>query len=82
LLFTFITDKQGATIAEQLEGADVLDALLQWNGASRARPRFRDEDLTGPDRPTPVTPGRNLWCFSGVDQDDVFFLVHIVATCP
>ena len=82
MLFTFITDKQGATIAEQLQGSDVLDAMVKWNGASRARPKFRNEDLTGRNQPTPVTPFHNLWCFSGVDKNDVFFLVHIVATCP
>jgi hypothetical protein len=29
-------------------------------------------------KPTPVSDTTNVWCLSGLDVEDVFFLVHVV----
>lgn len=76
LKFTFLIEKEGATIIEQLTAHNILEAVLRWYGESRTRP---GEPLEG-DEPTPIEGVENVWCIAGHDPQESFYLVHIVAT--
>jgi hypothetical protein len=80
MLYTFVTESGGSTFIEQFHGNHVEDALVAWSHASTAHPHFERTRLVRKDRPTPITGLRGTWCFSGVDKNDVKYLVHIVAT--
>lgn len=80
MLYTFITEKEGGTLLEQFRGKNVEDALLKWSHASESKPRFDKERLVDEDGPVQITGLKQAWCFTGVDKNDVSFLVHIIAT--
>lgn len=84
MLFTFITEKKGATTIEQFTGKDLTEALLKWIRKSTTKPKSKATKLRwevrGGDRPTPVSGVKGVWCFGGVDDADAVFMVHIVAT--
>ena len=76
--FTFITNKEDqSTILEQFEGINLKEALVKWNNSSEVLP---DLSLSEDDLPVSVTGLKNVWCISGINREDKFFLVHIVAT--
>jgi len=74
--FTFLTEKEGSTIIEQFEGRDVTEATLNWFHGSETKPG----KLLEGDEPTPINDVTNVWCISGIDNQGVFFLVHVVRT--
>jgi hypothetical protein len=81
MLFTFITESGGATAVEQFEGRDLAEAVQRWSQRSSAGPRLDAwKRLDEGNRPVPVEGTRAVWCLSGIDDADVFFMVHIVAT--
>lgn len=81
MLFTFITEHSGSMIIEQVIAEDVERAIRKWNVTSRLAPKINEEELGNP-AGTPVTGVQNVWCFDGIDQRDIFFRVHVVATRP
>ena len=76
ILFTFITEKEGGTYIEQFPGASLEEATLRWYKESETRPGELLEDRW----PVPIDGRKNVWCISGMDDQDVFFLANIVAT--
>lgn len=73
-LFTFLIEKEGSTLIEQVPGADVVEALVRWRQLSQLDPEMAMED------PTPVQGVKCVWCITGQDMSGAFFLAHIVAT--
>ncbi|MEG4805140.1 hypothetical protein QUB63_33225 [Microcoleus sp. ARI1-B5] len=80
MLFTFFIEKEGSTIVEQIESTDVEGALISWSRCSETKPKFTLGSLKYQNEPTPVAGRKNVWCFSGVDDNDISFLIHIIAT--
>lgn len=80
MLFTFFVEWQGSTLVEQFESTSLGGALRRWNRESSSSPAFEQGKLEGPNSPTAVSGCRNVWCFTGVDGNDIFFMVHIVLT--
>lgn len=76
-LFTFVTEKSGGTYIEQIRGASLEEAVLAWHKRSHTIPGPYEPDGTGI---TPVTGVRNVWCITGIDPADRFYIVHIVGT--
>lgn len=74
-LYTFFVEKNGATSIEQFPGADIEEAAALWHQHSQYVPGLVDP--ADPD-PTPVAETRNVWCLSGIDGADDFYLVHVV----
>jgi hypothetical protein len=79
VLYTFFIERAGATIIEQLTGVDLLDCVRLWYTESETQPGRPTEELEA-SPPTPLQGVENAWCFSGVDPEDRFYLVHVVAT--
>lgn len=78
-LFTFITEKAGSTIIEQMEADDVAGAVVRWYSGSETAPGPPDPEA-GDLEAVPITGVRNVWGFNSFDPKDVWFLVHVVAT--
>jgi hypothetical protein len=72
-LFTFYVEKNRATIIEQFDGLDLVEAVKQWYERSGVTPGPQDPD----EELTPVTGMRNVWCFGGINTEDEIFLVHV-----
>jgi hypothetical protein len=76
--FTFITSKKdGSVTVEQIEGINLQEALVKWNSSSEVLPEL---SLNEYDAPIPIVGLKNVWCTDGINREDKFFLVHIVAT--
>jgi hypothetical protein len=71
-LYTFFVEKKGETWVEQVDAASETEAVARWHQESQSNPGPVDLD----DPATPLEGRRNGWCFSGVDPNDVFYLVH------
>jgi len=73
-IYTFFVEKQGATAVEQVEAPDLAAAVAGWHERSETSPGplDPDEDLT------PLKDRRNVWCFTGFDPEEAFYLVHVV----
>lgn len=80
MLFTFITDREGATFAEQFDTGDLVDAVTMWMRTSTSAPRLSSQQMERFDTPTPIDGLNNVWCFSIVDDNDMLFLAHIILT--
>lgn len=78
-LFTFVTEKAGSTIIEQLEAEAVDAALLVWYAVSESAPGPPDPEAMDLEA-VPIIGVKNVWCFGGIDPEGVSFLVHVVAT--
>lgn len=72
--YTFFVEKQGATLIEQVLAPSLQSAVAEWHSFSEAKPGPVDPD----ERITPVQDTEAVWCFSGIDSEGVFFLVHVV----
>lgn len=80
MLYTFMTEVEGGTYIEQFVGKDIDDCLAQWIERSSTKPITSVHPVGSEDNPTRVNEVSNVWCFDWVDDNDRFFLVHIVAT--
>jgi hypothetical protein len=74
-IYTFLTEKEGGIYIEQFEGLDINAAVMAWHGRSSTEPGPYDPEGSGIN---PVTGVRGVWCLSGIDLADKFYLVHIV----
>jgi hypothetical protein len=75
-IFTFFTEKDGSgPDVEQFSGSDIEAAVMNWYRKSRAKPAPYDPEGSGINAITGVL---NVWCISGLDPLDLFYLVHIV----
>jgi hypothetical protein len=74
-IYTFFIEKSGATIIEQFSGADVFEAVSKWYLLSETKPGLHEPEDS---RPVPVNDTVNVWCLSGLDPEEIFFLVHLV----
>jgi hypothetical protein len=79
-LYTIITESKGATLVEQVSAQSVGEAVRAWGCTSKSKPRIACKASVGDDAPTPVVGVTNVWCYSVVDADAVFYLVHLIAT--
>lgn len=78
ILFTFIAEHDGSTELEQVTSMNLHDAVRRWNakdGGSRI-----PLDRLDLDEPTPVEGLDGVWCFSGIDQSEKLYIVHVVRT--
>lgn len=73
-LYTFLIEKEGSTLIEQVSGADIGEAIMRWRHLSQIDPEMDIED------PTPIQGATHVWCITGFDMSGTFFLAHIVAT--
>jgi hypothetical protein len=74
-IYTFLVEKSGSTIIEQFSGLALSDAVSKWYRLSETQP---GSHVPEDSEPTPVSDTQNVWCLSGLDDEDVFFLVHVV----
>jgi hypothetical protein len=80
-LFTFIIEKSGSTDIHQIEAVDINDAISTWKNQVKGRnPKTKMEVSLDEDFPTPISGLINVWCFSFIDDEDIFILLHIVDT--
>lgn len=77
-LFTFVAEHRGSTELDQIEAANVTDAMRRWN-LRPGSPRIDPERLEH-DAPTPVTGLQRTWCFTGLDAEETLYLVHVIET--
>jgi hypothetical protein len=77
-IFTFVIEKAGTTIIEQVTGIDIDDAVARWYNQSSTSP---GQPLEG-EAATPIEGRPGVWCIGGHDPGGVFFLAHVVATAP
>jgi hypothetical protein len=80
MLYTFIIETGGATLVRQFSGESAREALLAWSRSAESQATTDFEHLLQEDGPTPVAGLKHVWCSSSIDRNDVFHLVHIVAT--
>lgn len=79
--FTFVTEKAGSTIIEQVDAGDVDVALRKWYEESSTLPvGLLDAQDPYYDPPTPIEGLEGVWGHGCHDTDEVFILTHIVAT--
>lgn len=72
--YTFFVQKQGGTYIDQVSAGTVQEAVEAWFRASETRPGpFEPEEDT-----TPIEGREGVWCFTGIDPEEVFFMVHVV----
>lgn len=75
-IFTFFVEKDGSgTYVEQFSGLNIEAAAMRWYRKSRAKPSPYDPEGSGINAVNGVL---NVWCISGLDPCDIFYLVHIV----
>lgn len=74
--FTFIIEKEGSTIIEQVAGRDIMDAVIRWSEISETHPGNPLEIAD----PTPIEGVRNVWCIARHDPAGIFYIAHVVAT--
>ena len=74
-IYTFLVEKSGSTIIEQFSGPALSDAIAKWYQLSETQPGLHEPEDS---EPVPVSDITNVWCLSGLDAEDVFFLVHVV----
>ncbi|HEX8618476.1 MAG TPA: hypothetical protein VF911_12880 [Thermoanaerobaculia bacterium] len=77
-MFTFIAEHDGATDLEQVTGSTLEEAVRAWNEAP-GHLRLSADRLEG-DPPTPLDGLRGVWCFSGLDELDTLYIVHVIET--
>lgn len=78
MLFTFIAEHDGVTLLEQVVSPSLDGAVRRWNTRS-GRTRIPADRLEM-DEPTPVEGLQRVWCFSGIDDDDKLYIVHVIET--
>lgn len=74
--FTFVTEMNGATIIEQVQGQDIEDAVRHWHQHSQAAPG-PSSDGSGP---TLLEGAGNVWRISASETAILYYTAHIVAT--
>jgi hypothetical protein len=81
ILFTIVTEKSGGTYLEQFCTNNINEALQEWSQKSTSTPRLQStarlEDETVV---TPVAGLVNVWCTSILDDNEDFYLLHMIAT--
>jgi hypothetical protein len=76
--YTFLCVKKESTFSEQIRASSLREATMRWHEESASRPGAPLDWEEFP--PMPVDGLRNVWCFSGTDAEDQFFLCHIITT--
>lgn len=74
--FTFVTEKDGGTIIEQVQSQDIEDAVLRWHQKSQAVPG----PLSESSEPTLLEKAGSVWRTSGSDPAGTLYTSYIVAT--
>jgi hypothetical protein len=74
-IYTFLTEKEGGIYIEQFDGVDIDAAVMAWYRKSSTEPGTYDPEGSGIN---PVTGVKGVWCLSGIDALDKFYLVHVV----
>ena len=76
-LFTVIAEIEGSTIVEQVVAMDVKEAYLAWAKITSIglAPVFNADDT-----PSPLDGLASVFCISGIDSKERFFLAHFVST--
>lgn len=81
--YTFITEKAGSTTVAQVYSTTIVEAVKLWcrrqsTSSEPARGSGLREIRT--EAPIPVDSVKNVWCVTGFDEADTFFISHVVAT--
>lgn len=79
ILFTFIVERRGWTLVEQVGGRTLREAALLW---AKFSPNIRGVNLetAGFVTPSPIDGTKNVWFFSTRDEEDTAVFVNVVAT--
>jgi len=80
MLFTFIIEMHGETLIEQIRAIDVNSAVLAWEKESILNLLLENRHEEAVVLPVPVKSCNNVWCYSVIDDKNMFYLVHIVLT--
>jgi hypothetical protein len=77
VLFTFVAETGGTTSISQVVANGLLEAIARWNDEADIKIPLRDLFLSSP---VPIRDRKNVWCVSGIREDDSAITAHVIAT--
>ncbi len=80
MLYTVITDYAGTTLVEQFRATNFPELVRAWLQKSIAKKKFANIETIAGEQAVLIEGCTNVWCVSLTDDNDVFFLLNIVAT--
>jgi len=78
-LFTFVVEYQGNTLVEQVESGTPDDAIQTWLDVTSADIVFEDRSSSLLECSL-IAGLQNAWCVIFRDDQEIFFLINIIAT--